>query len=137
MRAAEGSVGSDVNRRLGLARADFSALSRVWKHSSLPVGQKFRIFNACVISQLMYGLHTAWLKKAELGKLDAFQARCLRMIVGSPHSLYSRVPNTDVLSRARTKKLSAMLLYKQLTLLHKIANLASCEHVFSKARQCT
>ena len=73
----------------------------------------------------MYGSHTAWLKKAELGNLDAFQARCLRMILGIPHSFYSRVPNTDVLSRAKTQKFSAVLLYKQLTLLHRIANLPS------------
>ena len=123
--AADGSVRSEVNRLLGLARADFSALSRVWKHSSLPVGQKIRIFNVCVASQLMYGLHTAWLKKAEFGKLDAFQARCLRMMLGIPHYFYSRVPNTDVLWRAKTQKFSAVLLYRQLTLLHRIANLPS------------
>ena len=35
--AADVSAGSEVNRRLGPARADFSALSRVWKHFSLPV----------------------------------------------------------------------------------------------------
>ena len=116
-------MGLEINRRLGLARADFSALTRVWRHSSLPVGPKIRIFNACVASQLMYGLHTAKLKKAELGKLDAFQA--MRMILGIPHSFYSRVPNTDVLSLAKTQKFSAVILYRQLTLLHRIANLPS------------
>ena len=47
------------------------------------------------------------------------------MILGIPHSCYSRVPNTDVLSRAKTQKFSAVLLYGQLMLLHRIANLPS------------
>ena len=120
--AADGSVGSEITPSLGSCACRCSAPSRVWKHSSLPVGHKIRIFNAGVASQLMYGLHTAWLKKAELGKLDAFQATCLRMILGIPHFFYRRVPNTNVLSRAKTEKFSAVLLYRQLTLLHRIAN---------------
>ena len=56
------------------------------------------------------------------------------------HSLYSRVPNTDVLLRAKTHKFSAVLLYRHLTLLHRIANLLSDDVMrtcVSEARQCT
>ena len=75
--AADGSMWSEINRRLCPARADFSVLTRVWKHSSLPVTEKIRIFNACVTSQLMYGLHTARLKKAELDKwMPSKQGAC-------------------------------------------------------------
>ena len=65
------------------------------------------------------------LSGGNLRKSDAFQARCLRMILGIPHSFYARVPNTDVLSRAKTQKFPAMLLYRKLTFLHGIANLLS------------
>ena len=56
-------------------------------------------------------------------KLDAFQAKCLRVFLCIPRSFYSCVPNTDVLSRAITKKLSVVPLYGQLMPLHRIATL--------------
>ena len=33
---ATGSVSSELNRRLGLARSDFKNLERVWKHANSP-----------------------------------------------------------------------------------------------------
>ena len=45
-------------------------------------------------------LHTAWLKKADLQKLDTFQSMCLRQVQGIPHSYISRVSNAEVLRRA-------------------------------------
>ena len=79
-----GDIGSELNRRLGSARADFQALSKVWKHASSTIRRKVRIFDACIGSQLLYCLHTAWLKKASLRKLDGFRARCVRKNFGIP-----------------------------------------------------
>ena len=33
--AANGSINSELNRRLGMAKGDFDALNRVWKHANL------------------------------------------------------------------------------------------------------
>ena len=77
---ATGSVSSELNRRLGLAQSDFKNLEKVWKHANIPQHRKIQIFDTCVGSQLLYCLHTAWLNKAELRKLDGFHARCLRKI---------------------------------------------------------
>ena len=41
---------------------------------------QIRIFEACVLSKLLYCLHTAWLNKAELRRLKAFQAKPFRKI---------------------------------------------------------
>ena len=76
------------------------------KHAHLTCTKKLQIFSACVVSRLMYSLHTAWLCKADLRKIDAFQARCLRSILGIPHSFISRVRNETVLQEAGTEKLS-------------------------------
>ena len=45
-------------------------------------------FDACIVSKLVYGLHTATLNKSERSRLDGFNARCLRyhcpIIAGFP-----------------------------------------------------
>ena len=71
----------------------------------------------------MYSLHTAWLCKADLRKIDAFQARCLRSILDIPHSFISHVRNETVLQEAGTEKLSIILWRRQLHLLGRIAQL--------------
>ena len=114
-------MGPELSRRLGAAKAEFDTLSRVWSHAAISPGRKIQIFEACVVSKLLYGLHTAWLKSAELAKLDAFQARCLRKILHIPHSYYSRISNEEVLQRASRRSLRNILLARQLLLFHGIA----------------
>ena len=78
---------------------------------------------ACIWSKLGYGLQTAWLSKLQRRKLDGFQNRCLRRIIGILPSFYSRISNAEVLRRCRTVKFSHLLLEQQLLLLGKIARL--------------
>ena len=81
---ATGAGGPEICRRLGEAKGQFDKLARVWRHSALHPQQKIRIFQACVVSKLLYCLHTMWLNKAELRKIDGFQAKCLRSIFHIP-----------------------------------------------------
>ena len=56
-----GSIGPELNRRLGAARAEFETLCRVWNHAVLPKAEKIRIIEACVLSKLLYYvLHNFW-----------------------------------------------------------------------------
>ena len=48
-----------------MARKDFEVLQSIWKHISLSQSRKLRIFEACIISKLSYGLVNAVLNKAE------------------------------------------------------------------------
>ena len=82
--SGDGRVESELGRRIGLAQADFNALKRVWNHASLSKQKKFRIFDACIQSKLHYGLHPAWLNTAARRRIDGFQARCLRRVLGIP-----------------------------------------------------
>ena len=58
-----------------------------------------------------------------MGKLNAFQARCLRKIAGIPHSYLSRVSNDTVLRTCSRDKLSSILHFRQLQLFGRIAQL--------------
>ena len=75
-----GSIGPELNRRLGAARAEFETLCRVWNHAVLPKEEKIRIFEACVLSKLLYCLHTAQVLSAPffvgfVGVFPAFAGR--------------------------------------------------------------
>ena len=69
----------------------------------------------------MYSLHIAWLTIPERRRLDAFQAKALRKILGIAPSYYSRVSNADVLKEAGCPKASSMLLLRQLHFLGQLA----------------
>ena len=111
-----GSIGPELNRRLGAARAESQTLCRVWNHAVLPKAEKIRIFEACVLSNLLYCLHTAWLNKAELRRLNAFQAKCFRKILNIPHSFVSRISNKIVLEQSGRQEISSILTYRQVVL---------------------
>ena len=119
--SSDGRVASEVGRRIGQAKADFDALRKVWSHSRLAVDRKLRIYDACVVSKLAYGLHTATLNKTERCRLDGFHARRLRRILRIQHAFYSRVSNKAVLSLAKSMALSTRILQRQLLYLGDIA----------------
>ena len=103
--SADGTVGPELSRRLGAARAEFDTLSRVWSHAAISPRRKIQIFEACVVSKLLYGLHTAWLKSAELATSIASQARCLRKILHIPRSNHSHISKEEVLQQANRRSL--------------------------------
>ena len=58
-----------------------------------------QIYNAIIISQLTYGLSTVQLTNSLLDRLDAFQMRGLRYILGIEHSYFSGITNEEVYER--------------------------------------
>ena len=125
--ASDGRFGSELNRRLGMARSDFDKLRLAWSHSSISTRRKVQIFDACILAKLLYGLHVAWLNQTERRRLDGFHARCIRCILKIAPSYYSRVSNVTVWQRARTQCLSKRLLQQQLHYFWKLT-VASSEH---------
>jgi len=118
--ASDGRVGSELSRRIGAAKGDFRSLSKVWRHSSLTTARKLIAYSALVESRLIYGLSTGSFTKAELRRLDGFQAKCLRTILRIAHSQFSRVSNAAVRERANWKSASQCLLEQQLVLFGKV-----------------
>ena len=121
--AADGRIHSELGRRLGCAAGDFKTLERIWDHSTLPMARKAQIFDACIVTKTLYGLHTAWVSKAEQRRLDGFHARCMRRIYKIPHAYVSRVSNDAVFARSRSRPMSKVLLERQLLYFQRIANL--------------
>lgn len=129
--AADGRVGSELNRRIGIAKADFASLCKVWSHASLTQPRKVEIFKALIESRLLYGLSSACFTKAERRRLDGFQAKCLRQVVGVKTAYLSRVSNASVLERAQSLPASELLVRAQLLQLGKIIRAPRCSPLFS------
>jgi len=118
----DGQAGTELSCRLGAACKEFDSLCKVWSHAALPRQKKLRVYEACVVSKLMYCLDTLYLNTAELRKLDAFHHRCLRRIAGVKPSYYSRVSNATVRNMLSAKPLKQVLLSRQLVYLGTVAS---------------
>ena len=117
---ADGSNDHELNRRIGMAKADFLKLSKVWSHSSCTWPKKVRIFSALIESKLLYSLACMCLTVAQVRRLDGFQNRCLRKVLGIKPSFISRVSNADVLTKAQHPSASLILQKRQLQLFGKV-----------------
>ena len=120
--AADGRITSELARRLGMAHSDFQLLDRIWRHSTLNRSKKIRIFDACICTKLCYGLFTATLTAKEKQRIDGFQARCLRKILGIAPAYYSRISNQIVRTIAGERRLSDKLTQQQVRYLSKLAS---------------
>ena len=115
----DGLPGHELGRRVGMAKADFTNLQKVWKHSSLHWTRKVEIFKALIESKLMYSLSCLCLSVADRRRLDGFQNRCLRRILGIPPAFISRVSNAEVRRQAHCHAATDLLLHRQLLLFGK------------------
>jgi len=59
-----------------------SSLSRIWKDKRLTIATKVRLYQALVMSVLLYAAETWTLLAADLTTLEAFHMRCQRQISG-------------------------------------------------------
>jgi hypothetical protein len=84
-------------RKAGATRAFGVLRRRVWGRREISLKVKMKIFNAVVLPVLLYGA-TAWaLTQAEEKKLDAFEMRMLRSILGVRWNDFER--NVDIRDR--------------------------------------
>ena len=66
----------EILRRIGLASNIFGRLANVRKRTGLSLQTKIRLYNALVISVLLYGSETWTLLKVNERQLEAFHMNC-------------------------------------------------------------
>ena len=80
---SSGRVMLDVERRIAQASKAFGALRKsVLLDHDLKVITKRKVYQACVLSVLLYGSECWSPLKKDLKKLDSFHNRCIRTILG-------------------------------------------------------
>jgi hypothetical protein len=118
---ADGSLKRELGRKLGCAWADFTKLNRLWKHSTLTKSRKIAVYQAVIISRLLYGLGSAWLNVADIRRLNGFHCRCLRVILRIQPAYFSRVSNKRILEQSGQRPLDRQLLKHQMLLYGRVA----------------
>ena len=85
----------DVNRKISLAAAAFGRLrTAVWNRREIGMALKVRLYNALILPIATYVAETWTLKAEDTRKLEAFEMRCLRVILGV--TLRQRLRNEHV-----------------------------------------
>ena len=111
-----GLPGHELGRRIGIAKSDFRELQKVWKHSSLCRSRKIQIYRSLIEPKLLYSLSCLCLSAADRRRLDGFQNRCLRSILGIPSAFISRISNAETTRRADCCANTDLLLQHQFLL---------------------
>ena len=77
------SLDTELNMRIGKASAAMTRLTkRVWENTMLTIKTKTQVYQACVLSTLLYGSESWTLYTRQERRLNAFHLRCLRRILG-------------------------------------------------------
>ena len=107
------SLDAEVNKRIGKAATTLGRLStRVWENPKLTTPTKMAVYNACIVSTLLYGSETWTTYTKQERKLNSFHMRCLRRILGIQWS--DKVPNAQVLARTGLPTMFTLLRQRRL-----------------------
>ena len=104
----------EILRRIGLASNIFGRLANIWKRTGLSLQTKIRLYNALVISVLLYGSETWTLLKADERRLEAFHMNCQRRILGI--RWFHSVTNASVTSQTGQEGSAIRICRKRLSI---------------------
>ena len=74
-------------------------LKTFWRKARATTGWKMQVYNAVIISQLVYGPTTLNITPAIKHRLNSFHMRGIRYILNIEHSFYSHISNEEVIQR--------------------------------------
>ena len=91
------SRNAEISSRMSMALGTCRKLKVFWRKTSASTGWKIQVYNAIIISQLIYGLSTLNITPNIQHRLNSFHMRGLRYILNIDHSYYSHVSNEEVI----------------------------------------
>jgi hypothetical protein len=101
---ADGDVGQAMLLRMGLAKAVFGQLRHIWD-SDLSVRWKLRLFQAGVVSILVYGLEAWEMTDRAKTRLRGWASRCLVRITGRTYREEAVDPTWDLVKYVLARRL--------------------------------
>ena len=95
------NIASEVSNRIASAMATWKSLDIFWKEAQCSTRNKILIYNAVIQSKLLYALETIEIPVALLSRLESFQLKGLRKILGMTTTYINRAnTNEEVFRRA-------------------------------------
>ena len=107
------SLDAEISCRIAKAAAVMAKLNkRVWGNDLLSERTKLCVYQACVLSTLLYGSESWTTYARQERRLNRFHLRCLRRLL---HIRWQdRVTNTEVLERAGSLTMPSLLIQRRL-----------------------
>ena len=81
---ADGDCSHEIKRRLLLGRKVMANLDSILKSRDITLPTKVRLVKAMVFPVILYGCESWTVKKAECGRIDAFELWCWRRLLRVP-----------------------------------------------------
>jgi len=122
----------EILRHIGLASNIFGRLANTWKRTGLSLQAKIRLYNALVISVLLYGLETWTLLKADERRLEAFHMNFQRRILGI--HWFHFVTNASVTSQTGEEDLAIRICRRRLCIFGHVRRLPEATPAHSELR---
>ena len=98
----------ELSYRIGQATRAYGRLShKVFHNKNISLSTKVMVYNAMVLSSLLYGSETWTLYHHQTRMLESFHMRCLRRILGVTWK--NRIPNTEILQKTASVSINNIL----------------------------
>ena len=113
---SEKGVGREISERIAKATRAFHAYKWFWRRQEIDVNTRIRVFNAIIMGVLLYGCVSWTPRKPQFVKLERFQCRCLRTILGlhrDPGS-FLLPSNSKVLTKAKATSMALIIQQRRL-----------------------
>ena len=116
------SLDPELNCRIGKATTAMACLTkRVWENGMLTINTKMKVYQACVLSTLLYGSEAWTLYAHQERRLSTFHLRCLRRLLGL--TWQDHITNIDVLAKAGMASMHSMLTTRRLRWLGHVSRM--------------
>ena len=111
--SANASLNPEIKRRITKASSTVSRLSkRVWENNKLTKATKMKVYEACVLSTLLYGSESWTTYSTQEICLETFHMTSLRRILGIKWQ--DKITNTHVLEEAGMLSIHSLLCKRRL-----------------------
>ena len=120
-----GDLPNENQRRINLASSAFCRLSkRVFGNQDLTIRTKIAVYDAVVISTILYGCETWVPYRRHIRLLESFHIRLLQLILGL--RWLHNVTHSEIISRAAIPSIESMLVHRQLRWLGHVIRMLHC-----------
>jgi len=122
--SSNGTMEREITLRLTAASGAAARLRKgVWRSRRVGLRTKLRLYNAAVLTVLLYGGESWALTTALVQRLETFHQQCLRQILGTRY--WQHISNVDICARAGILPIRAILSQRRLLWLGEIGRMDS------------
>ena len=101
----DGDEKADVQHRMNIAQAIFSALFHIWNDNRLPLSMKLRLYRTAVCFTLAHACEAWDMTDEVMCMLSGFNSRCLHIITRKSYRSTATNPDVDLLLVLRKRRL--------------------------------